>query len=206
LAGWFLAYAYVVSRAAEFNINCLLLLVIAVTCLIGSLIRLTYAAGLLQRREAVVFHGLAAVVCLPLLAAVFVSPNAFMGYTTADPKRLSPAAIAISRHADPHSRVVVWGWAPEYYVQTRTVPATRDVVTSRQIEGPWREHYRQRFISEIRSNPPEVFVDAVGANAWKFKERMSQAHESFPELASFIQDQYSLQEEVAGNRIYKRSQ
>lgn len=117
----------------------------------------------------------------------------------------SQQAIAIARYARPGSRMAIWGWAPHYYVQTRTIMATRDAQTGQQIaSGPHQKYFRERFMFDLRAHAPVVFVDAVAPEpgGYRYNNRAYQGHENFPELAEFVRDYYLLKEEVGGVRIF----
>jgi hypothetical protein len=99
---------------------------------------------------------------------------------------------AVTRAGDTLS---VWGWMPEYYVRTGLPPATRDAVGHYVVSpGPMQGYYLERHLRDLRQSRPAVFIDAVndGAflcwNQWTAKQQ----HESFPELAKFIDDNYGL--------------
>jgi hypothetical protein len=110
---------------------------------------------------------------------------------------------AISRYARPGDRMVVWGWSPEYYVQTNTIMSTRDHSIERLLlQTPYREYFRERFLSDLRAHPPLVFVDAVAPGAFAFHDRALQGIESFPAVEAFVRENYTEREEVAGVRIF----
>lgn len=120
-----------------------------------------------------------------------------------DPARMSEAAAAIARYANRGDWIAVWGWAPDYYVQTGTIMATREPQTERQIQpSPYRDYFRHRYISDLRKHPPRVFVDAIAPGAFGYDNPAAHGMESFPELASFVQDGYVLKEKVSGVRIF----
>jgi hypothetical protein len=50
-----------------------------------------------------------------------------------------------------------------------------------------------------------VFVDAVGPKAFTFVNRLTDAHEIFPELADYIRQNYTLVADVGKARIYARN-
>lgn len=141
---------------------------------------------------------------LPSLAAHVAAGNSFAQKIADNPKQsLRPEATAILRYAAPGEFVAIWGWAPELWVQTRTLMATRDPATWPQVSGTaYRDYYQARYMSELRRRPPRVFVDAVAPAAFALNDRATQGHETFPELTSFISENYELKEEVNGTRIY----
>ncbi len=104
----------------------------------------------------------------------------------------------------PGDTLSVWGWASQYYVETGLPQATRDAHTQRAIErNPAREQNRQRFLNDLRTAEPRWFVDAVGPGAFAFQDRVSQGHESFRELGSYIGQHYTLVAEIENARVYR---
>lgn len=117
-------------------------------------------------------------------------------------RRVTAEVKAIARYAPPGSRIAVWGWMPHYYVLTQTIMATRDAQTNPQLfPGPYRDYFRNRFMSDLRANPPSVFLDAVAPGAFGYNDP-AYRHESFLELADFVKANYELQEDVRGLRVY----
>lgn len=116
-----------------------------------------------------------------------------------------PEIAAIARHAKPGERMAVWGWHPEYYVYTKTIMATRDAQTVRSQEASgYRPYFRARYLKDLKASMPVVFVDGVTPTSFRFDDPKTQSHESFPELAAFIAEQYVLKEKVEGVRIFVR--
>ena len=162
--------------------------------------------GLLHRTELGKRH---AVLARSLFVALFLLPNGYVALTGAadfSPEARVPPredVIAIARHVKPGDRMVVWAWRPEYYVKTKTIMATRDAgILALMAPSRYREYFRARFMSELRANPPPVFVDAVAPGADVFFDRANQGIESFPLLEAFVREHYTLGEEVAGVRIF----
>jgi hypothetical protein len=119
------------------------------------------------------------------------------------PGQMSAQAAAIARYANRGDWVAVWGWAPDFYVQTGTIMAPREPQTERQIQqSPYRDYFRERYLSDLRRHPPRVFVDAVAPGAFGYDNPEAHGLKSFPELDSLIQDGYVLKENVSGVRIF----
>jgi hypothetical protein len=133
---------------------------------------------------------------------VFKAGNYFIvtgrpGWQPAPPtERLVAAEILkVSRPGDEMS---VWGWAPAYYVQTGLPPATRDAISHYVIsEGPYREYFRRRYLGDLERSRPAIFVDAIGSGVFLWNWPLSETHESFPELAAFIDATYTLRRSVS---------
>lgn len=137
---------------------------------------------------------------LPLGIATLGASNDF------NPKAIIPkrgAVAAILRYAKPGDRMMVWGWMPEYYVQTNTIMSTREPTIERLVlQTPDREYFRQRFLSDLRAQPPLVFVDAVAPSAFTYYDRAIHGIESFPAVEAFVREHYTEREEVGGVRIF----
>jgi len=116
---------------------------------------------------------------------------------------MSKEVQAVSRYVKAGDRMVVWGWSADYYVKTSTIMSTRDSGIWALVEpGPYREYFRERFMSDLRKNPPRAVVDTVAPGAFSYDNRATHGIETFPPLDTFVQEHYLLREEVAGVRIF----
>jgi len=141
-------------------------------------------------------------VFLPTATIGALSPTGYAPKLRPPPR---PELVALTRYAKPGDLMAVWGWAPDYYVHTETIMATRDAQTYYQIKpGKYREYFRQRFMRDLIQNPPSVFIDAVAPGAFIFDDRAADGMETFPALASFVREHYALKEEINGVRIFVR--
>jgi hypothetical protein len=114
------------------------------------------------------------------------------------------AAETLGRLAKPGDPVAIWGWDPQYFVQTGTIPAARDSVTGGQLQGgPLREYYRRRFMDDLRRTPPVVFADAVGPGHVPFSDRAAFGYESFPELRDYVAANFRFVSDAEGVRFYR---
>jgi len=87
----------------------------------------------------------------------------------------------------------VWGWVPAYYVETGLSPATRDAVSHYLMSpGPYQSYFRNRYLEDLEQARPVAFVDAVARGAFLGPSGKAEKHEGFPELARFIDENYSL--------------
>ncbi|HZV34727.1 MAG TPA: hypothetical protein VFB72_09170 [Verrucomicrobiae bacterium] len=93
----------------------------------------------------------------------------------------------------PGESMAIWGWMPSYYVETGLYPGTRDAVGHYVISmGPYQNYFRSRFLRDMEQNRPVLFVDAVAGGVFLGNWGVKDGHESFPELANFIHENYSL--------------
>jgi hypothetical protein len=176
----------------------------------------TRQAGLWKNRQTVLSALVAAIFVVPGLSAALAHPSPHLGdvrdlltripgaYGNPLPLQNTAAQIqAIRRYAQPHTRISIWGWMPHYYVQTQTIMATRDAHTKPQLTpGPYQKYFRDRYLGDLRANPPKVFVDAVAPGAFAYNQRAADGFETFPALAAFIGEKYRLAEEVDGVRVF----
>jgi len=137
------------------------------------------------------------------------------------PREVLPVAEVIARHARPGDCMSVWGWSPQYYIYAGVPNATRDFATIMAMSPtPWtarmgeamRGYYRQRYLADLRRAMPVLFVDAVSSSESVHflsfcTDRHRLGHETWPELAAFIADNYVkvFENEVGpedGTRVY----
>lgn len=117
----------------------------------------------------------------------------------------SEAVRLIIALAPPGEPLAVWGWMSSYHVETGRHQALRESHSDYQISpGPLQPFYRQRYLADMRRNPPAIFVDATGPGNFMHTDR-AVAHDAiFPELASHVRENYRLAAEANGCRIYAR--
>jgi hypothetical protein len=106
-----------------------------------------------------------------------------------------PACDLVNHFARPGDPVAIWGWSPDWYVVTGTLPATRDVVPSQIEVSPQQDYYRRRYMEDLRQHPPKVFVDAVGPREFKYQNRDAYGFETFPELRKYVTNNFYLADE-----------
>jgi hypothetical protein len=117
----------------------------------------------------------------------------------------SPVVEKLLPYTQSGDSMVVWGWQCRYYVEAGLAQGTAENHSERCIfEHPLRNQYRERYINDIRRNKPTVFIDAVGPNSLWVQDRETQGYEIFPELASYIDENYSYIGEINGDRLFIR--
>jgi hypothetical protein len=112
----------------------------------------------------------------------------------------------MNQFAKPGDLVAVWGWAPELYVETGTLPATRDSHTPFQMTygGPLLGYFRDRFMEDLQLHPPKVFVDAVGPGQFNYHDRDAYGYETFPALREYVDRNFYLAGDLDGVRVFAR--
>jgi hypothetical protein len=207
---------YVVYRPRTRYPHYLLLLIfpialVGVRTLAWSL-RLTHinkyaGSNLTARQPAVVF--VLFTLALPSLArSVELTPwfesEAWMVAFPAAPQ--CRACPLIERFTNAGDLITIWGWAPQLYVMTGTLPATRDPETPYQIVlgGPQIGYYRRRYLDDLQLHPPRIFVDAVGPRQFAYHDRDAYGFETFPELRQYVTNNFYLAGDVDGVRVFAR--
>jgi hypothetical protein len=101
--------------------------------------------------------------------------------------------------------MVVWGWQCRYYVEAALPQGTAENHSERSIfDHPLRAQYRARYIKDLYRTQPIVFIDAVGKNSLWVQDVKTQGYESFPELKTFIEENYVFKGSIGGDRLFIR--
>lgn len=100
-----------------------------------------------------------------------------------------PVCDLVNHFAKPGDPVAIFGWAPEIYVSTGTLPATRDIVPPELVDFPQQDYYRRRYVEDLQRHPPKVFVD-VGPHQFWYQNRDPYRFEHFPELSKYVEDNF----------------
>ncbi len=110
-----------------------------------------------------------------------------------------PLIDEVKRWTTPGEPLALWGWETAVYVRSRCRQATRESNTATMSEpSAEREHFRQRYLSDLRKSRPRVFVDTTGAH------RSGYTFEDFPELRAYLAENYRLHAEFGRRFIYLR--
>jgi len=103
--------------------------------------------------------------------------------------------------------ITVWGWAPELYVLTNTIPATLEPLHYWQIEAsPMQDYFLHRFLQDLQRHPPRLFLDAVGPGQFAYQDRTIYGHEAFSEIRRYVNDNFYLAGDVEGVRVFARKE
>ena len=131
-------------------------------------------------------------------------------------RRVLPVREFIAAHSRPGDSMSVWGWAPYYYVSAGVPNATREPTTVAampasgdfiaDIGDTLRTYYRQRYLHDLQRTRPAFFVDAVSSSEF-LQDRQKLGYETWPELARFVNENYTkvFEYEVSpgdGTRVY----
>jgi hypothetical protein len=139
-----------------------------------------------------------AAICVVVIALQFLNVPTFLrGAKTFvrmhDVFPMSAVAKSARAATSPGESMSIWGWMPGYYVESGLCPATRDAVGHYIISpGPYQEYFRSRYLRDLERSRPVVFVDVVASGMFVWNWTPQDGHESFPALAKFIDENYSL--------------
>jgi hypothetical protein len=146
----------------------------------------------------------------PLLGVYFkVEENPYVGQSRYFYQaRNTPELNILSRYTHSGKSVALWGWAAYLWVGTQTIPATRygngHFLFVKELVSSF---HRKRYLEDFQAQNPELFVDvAESGTITSFLGLTPQSHESFPELARIIHDEYALADSSYEGRlrIYRR--
>jgi hypothetical protein len=155
-----------------------------------------------------IVYALVSTVVVAIMAIRILSGISAVKASTSAPK--SPAdsnerIAGVIEHLEnnrPISSMAIWGWEPGVYVLTGIPPATRDAIGHFVIsKGPLQEYFRKRFVNDLRSKMPDVFIDAVAPGAFMWYWSPSDGYESDGELKSCIDENYVEVAELSFTKI-----
>lgn len=101
------------------------------------------------------------------------------------------SAAMLDALTQPGEQVAIWGWKPSLYVESGTIPATRDAIAFNQIKpSPRRAYFRDRYLFDFQASAPPVVVDAVHPSSFAIQDPERQGLRTFPELWAIVQRDY----------------
>ena len=116
-----------------------------------------------------------------------------------------PEGDFIRSMTSPDGQIEVWGWTVAPYLGSGRVPATRDTNTASIFLWPEiSAYYRHRFLHDMREDPPEMFIDAVGPTSWALSDPKVFGFQQFAEIDLFINTYYVHVADVFGQHYYLR--
>lgn len=121
-------------------------------------------------------------------------------------EKLAPSIVprAIAKHSRPNQKLAMWGFEPRYYIESRLLQGTREAHSYNQTFNNMQgEYFRERYIQDLESNKPEVFIDVSSPGKFLYDSEKTR-HEMFPLIKNYIEQNYYLVEIVDGVRIFLR--
>jgi hypothetical protein len=115
------------------------------------------------------------------------------------------AAEVISKYALPGDKMALWGWMTNLYLQTGLTLGTRYGDSYHQMtESSLQSYYIHNYLIDLKRNKPKIFVDVIRPEAYFFND-LKLIHENFPEIDSYIKENYKKAAEIDQIRIYIRN-
>jgi hypothetical protein len=119
----------------------------------------------------------------------------------------APEGDFIRSVTTPEGQIFVWGWTALPYLASGRVPATRETLVGNLFRGynvmtfPPEFHptqsservsayYRSRELQDLKANPPELFIDAIGPASWFLSSSQYFGFERVPDIAAFVNANY----------------
>jgi hypothetical protein len=108
---------------------------------------------------------------------------------------------AIKTLSKPGDSIAIWGYAPEYFVESGRLSASRFTVMS-SVQGKDYEPLRADFVADLEKSKPALFIDATGGGLWPF-DNVGWVHPlekarytTYPPLADYINANYHLESQI----------
>ena len=119
----------------------------------------------------------------------------------------TPEGDFIRNVTTPSGKIFVWGWTALPYLASGRFPATRETLVGNLFRSynvmtfppefhPTRSsewvsgYYRDRELQDLRANPPELFIDAIGPASWFLSSQQYFGFERVPAIAAFVHAHY----------------
>lgn len=131
--------------------------------------------------------------------------NAFESVNGLNKLDKSPVVVALMKFTKPGDYMVVWGWQCKYYVEAQLAQGTAENHSERSIfKHPMQEKYLARYVSDLQRTKPAVILDAVGIYSLWVQDKKTQGINSFPAVADFVNQHYTLISTIDDVTLYVR--
>ncbi len=112
---------------------------------------------------------------------------------------------AVHQYSSPGEGLAIWGWWTGGYVMAQMPQAVAENHSVRcTTDSPLMEDYQKRYLENLQTNQPVVFLDAVGSKYNFPFVHTSALHETVPMIREYIRSQYQFISKIDGVRIYIR--
>jgi hypothetical protein len=111
----------------------------------------------------------------------------------------TPLVQTILQYASPTDSMAIWGKRNDLYVETGLYPGVRDGAIKWMVfKGPQQAYHLKSFADDLLKSKSKVFVDAMA------DEKKIYRYDAYPEIATVIENNYRMVDEVEGIGIYVR--
>jgi hypothetical protein len=133
------------------------------------------------------------------------SPD-FVAFAAIPSSVRAPEGELIDSLVPPAGGITVWGWNGRPYLGSARVTALKDIIAAQLfVSNPEvRAYYRAAYVSGLRRNRPELFIDALDTSHGGFANRTAFGFELIPEINAYIQANYLRILDAYGQRFYIR--
>lgn len=116
----------------------------------------------------------------------------------------TPLVRTILQYASPNDSMAIWGKRGDLYIETGLYQGVRDGAIKWMVfKGPQQAYHLKSFADDLLKSKSKVFVDATAGDK-SSDETKNYRHDAYPEIASVIENNYRMVDEVEGIRIYVR--
>ncbi len=123
----------------------------------------------------------------------------------------TPVVQTILQYALPTDSMAVWGKRNDLYVETGLYPGVRDgLIIWMAFKGPQQAYHLKSFADDLLKSKSKVFVDATAGDKSYVDKTICRRkntncrYDAYPEIATVIENNYRMVDEVEGIRIYVR--
>lgn len=101
------------------------------------------------------------------------------------------SALLAAFDAKPGDSAAIWGWMASWYGLSGLPPATREAITTNQVNpGPLQGYYRSRYLKDFKRSRPAFVWDAVTPASFGLNSPETQGLTIFPGLAAIVARDY----------------
>ena len=147
-----------------------------------------------------------ALAAAPLAARLWLGPDSLTMHDQVErwiqPTKAEP--VTILRHlANTDDRLSIWGWMPQYYVESGLVPATRHAICLFVIERGGR--YRETFAEDLENEKPLFLLEAIGPGNFHFDNRQTEGIQTAHEIWESVGRAYTKLVDRESYALYVRN-
>lgn len=103
-----------------------------------------------------------------------------------------------------NSKLAVWGYTNDIYVQTGALMATRSPFSNRQIlPSPEQEYFQRRYVSDLAQHRPPVLLDTTGSYSVAILNNKQRYQlKNFPIVYQYVSQHYHLIHQLHDVDVY----
>jgi len=116
--------------------------------------------------------------------------------------QIDPIVPVIQKLVKTNDRIVVWGWMNTLYIQSGCLQGTA-AAQSEYLFYRNNEYHLNRFIKELRTNRPKLFVEATCDRAFNLRIRSESGYQTIKLVKDYIDSNYTYLGEFFKMRLFK---